>query len=219
MFKYITKILAVGAVALSGSPAMANGLGGNNLGVNATNNAQNVQTNSGAVNLAPMGGSNANYQINSVSNSQFGFAPGIQCPTPELAFGAFGGQTSGWGNTGYNSSGNNVGGTVMFTTPIGGDTAKYCKQLAKEIAKQRRLDTEINMIKQCAALANASIQIDVEKFPDFSVCSAVSVADGRTAVLEEPKRIFTPEETAVPVIEVSQDLRRLNQSLQGIGKR
>ena len=100
-----------------------------------------------------MGGSNANYQINSVSNSQFGFAPGIQCPTPELAVGAFGGQTNGWGNTGYNTAGNNVGGTVMFTMPLGGDTAEYCKQLAREIAKQRRLDTEVNMIKQCAQLA------------------------------------------------------------------
>lgn len=218
MFKNISKVAAISLVFMgAGAPAMANANG--QLSGTQLQQSVNNQTNSGAVNLAPMGGSNANYQINSVSNSQFGFAPGIQCPTPELAFGAFGGQTNGWGNTGYNSSGNNVGGTVMFTTPIGGDTAKYCKQLAKEISKQRRLDTEINMIKQCAALANASIQIDVEKFPDFSVCSAVSVADGRTAVLEEPKRIFTPEETAVPVIEVSQDLRRLNQSLQGIGKR
>ena len=97
-----------------------------NLNTSSSNSAQNVQSNSGAVNLAPMGGSNANYQINSVSNSQFGFAPGIQCPTPELAVGAFGGQTNGWGNTGYNTAGNNVGGTVMFTMPLGW---RHCRVL------------------------------------------------------------------------------------------
>ena len=212
MFKNISKIAALAAVVLSGSPVMAQQA---QLNTSASNSAQNVQSNSGAVNLAPMGGSNANYQINSVSNSQFGFAPGIQCPTPEFAVGAFGGQTNGWGNTGYNTAGNNLGGTVMFTMPIGGDTAEYCKQLAREIAKQRRLDTEINMIKQCAQLANANITVDVKQFPDFALCAGVRGANGNTALLEEPKRVFSPQDEAVPVIEVS----RLNRSLQGVGKR
>ena len=217
MFKNIAKLALAAGVLMTGSaPAMADGV---TLAPSTQNNAQNVQSNSGSVNLAPMGGSNANYQINSVSNSQFGFAPGIQCPTPEFAVGAFGGQTNGWGNTGYNTSGNNVGGTVMFTMPIGGDTAEYCKQLAREIAKQRRLDTEVNMIKQCAQLANAGIQIDVEKFPDFAVCSAVTVAGGKTAVLPRPSS-FTPPDEAVPVFDVSKnDLSRLERSLNGISKR
>ena len=215
MFNNIAKLaLAAGVLMTGTAPAMAQSA---NLNTSSSNSAQNVQSNSGSVNLAPMGGSNANYQINSVSNSQFGFAPGIQCPTPEFAVGVFGGQTNGWGNSGYNTAGNNVGGTLMYTMPIGGKTAEYCKQLAREIAKQRRLDTEVNMIKQCAQLANANIQIDVEQFPDFAVCSAVSVAGGRTAVLEEPERIFTPAETAIPVVPVS--MNRLNQSLEGIGKR
>ena len=217
MFNNIAKLtLAAGVLMTGTAPAMANGV---NLAPSSQNNAQNVQSNSGSVNLAPMGGSNANYQINSVSNSQFGFAPGIQCPTPEFAVGAFGGQTNGWGNTGYNTAGNNIGGTVMFTMPIGGDTAEYCKQLAREIAKQRRLDTEVNMIKQCAALAQASIQIDTTKFPDFAVCSAVSVAGGKTAVLPAPERTFTPAETVQPVIDVSKDYSRINRALEGIGKR
>lgn len=217
MLKNIAKLaLAAGVLMTGTAPAMAQSA---NLSSSASNSSQNVQSNSGSVNLAPMGGSNANYQINSVSNSQFGFAPGIQCPTPELAVGAFGGQTNGWGNSGYNTAGNNVGGTIMFTMPIGGDTAEYCKQLAREIAKQRRLDTEVNMIKQCAQLANANIQIDVEKFPDFAVCSAVTVAGGRTAVLEAPERVFTPADEAVPVIEVSKNVSRINRTLEGIGRK
>ncbi len=218
MIKNIAKFIAASAVMVSGAPAMADGV---TLSPSTQNNAQNVQTNSGAVNLAPMGGSNANYQINSVSNSQYGFAPGISCPTPELAVGAFTGQTNGWGNTGYNTSGNNLGGTVMFTMPLGGDTAEYCKQLASEIAKQRRLDTEVNMIRQCAQLANSGITVDVKEFPDFAVCSAVRGVNGNTAVLEEPKRVFTPEETAVPVVEVSNaaQLQRIERSLNSVSKR
>ena len=213
MFKNISKVAALAAVVLSGAPVMAQEA---NLNTSSSNNAQNVQSNSGAVNLAPMGGSNANYQINSVSNSQFGFAPGIQCPTPELAVGAFGGQTNGWGNTGYNTAGNNVGGTVMFTMPLGGDTAEYCKQLAREIAKQRRLDTEVNMIKQCAQLANSGITVDVEQFPDFALCAGVRGTNGNTAVLQAPERVFSPAETAVPVIPVSKTLSTLQQQLNAV---
>jgi len=196
--------LTAGVLALFsvGTPSLA--FEGANV-QNTTNNAnQTYQTNTGAVNLSPMGGSNANYQINSISNSQFGFAPGITCPTPELAFGAFGGQTNGWGNTGYNTSGNNLGGTVMFTLPIGGDTREYCKQLAKQIALQRELDTDLNMIKQCAVLAREQIQVDLETFPNFSRCKGVMV-NGTPALAEtEPKAVFTPEEEVKPVINVSE---------------
>jgi len=163
-----------------------------------------------------MGGSNANYQINSVSNSQFGFAPGIQCPTPEFAIGGFGGQTNGWGNTGYITTGTNLGGTIMFTMPIGGDTAAYCKELAREIAKQRRLDTEVNMIRQCAQLANSGITIDVEQFPDFALCAGVRGVNGNTALLEEPERVFSPADNAIPVVPVSKTLSTLQQQLNSV---
>lgn len=189
-----------GTAALIGSPVFAN----TQISNTTTNAAQNTQSNSGSVNLAPSGGSNANYQINSISNSQFGFAPGITCPTPELAFGAFGGQTNGWGNTGYNTSGNNLGGTVMFTLPIGGDTREYCKQLAKQIALQRELDTDLNMIRQCAVLAREQIQVDLKTFPNFSRCKGVMV-NGTPALAEiEEKAVFTPEEQVKPVINVSE---------------
>ena len=199
--KNITRVLAAAAVAFAGAPAMAEGFS-ESLSLNSTNAAQNVQTNSGAVNLAPMGGSNANYQINSVSNSEYGFAPGIKCPTPELAFGVFGGQTNGWGNTGYNTSGNNLGGTAMVTMPIGGgDIAKSCRTLAAEIARQRVLDTELQMIKQCATLAQSSVQLDVAKFPDFAKCDGVMV-EGKQVVLFDSAKVFTPTEDVQPVISI-----------------
>ena len=168
------KKLVFGAIlSLSCSPVLANG-------VVTSNNAQNSQNNSGTVNLAPMGGSNSNYQINSVSNSQYMFGPGISCPTPELAFGAFGGSNNAYSSD-YSNGGNNYGATVMFTTPIGGDIAGYCKELVREIARQRQLDTEVTMIQQCAQFARAGVTIDTTQFPEFAVCSAITV-DGRSAV-------------------------------------
>ena len=202
--KNIAKILAAATVVCTGAPAMAD-IDGLKLNSVTSNSAQNVQSNSGAVNLSPMGGSNANYQINSVSNSEYGFAPGIKCPTPELAFGVFGGQTNGWGNTGYNNSGNNLGGTAMVTMPFGGgDIAKSCRTLAAEIARQRVLDTELNMIKQCAQLATAGVSLDVEKFPDFERCDGVAVG-GKSVVLTSSSDVFTPEEDVNPVILINKD--------------
>lgn len=142
--------------------------------------AQNTQSNSGTVNLAPMGGSNSNYQINSVSNSQHQFGPGISCPTPELGIGVFGGANDAFGG-GYTNGATNYGATVMFTTPIGGDVGEACKKLAQEITRQRQLDTSAALIKQCADFARNGVTIDVSQFPEFSVCSAITV-DGRSAV-------------------------------------
>lgn len=200
----IKKIFATLVATTSfAAPGMAADLSSNSQQVNASTNNQN---NSGSVNLAPMGGSNANYQINSVSNSQYGFAPGITCPTPELAIGTSGGQSNGWASSPNWTSGNNIGVTAMFTMPIGGRTAEYCKELVKEIALQRRLDTKINMIKQCAALAGAGITLDVAKFPEFKLCQGVTVASGRSAVpMQDPERVFTPGETVLPVIPVNKN--------------
>ena len=142
--------------------------------------AQNTQSNNGTVNLAPMGGSNSNYQINSVSNSQHEFGPGISCPTPELGIGAFGGANSAHGG-GYSNGSNNFGATIMFTTPIGGDTGKACRELAQEITRQRQLDTQAGLIKQCAEFARTGVTIDPTQFPEFRVCSSVRV-NGRTAL-------------------------------------
>ena len=206
--KNIARVLAAAAVAFSGAPALADGAQfSRELSGTQLQQSVNNQTNSGSVNLAPMGGSNANYQINSVSNSQYGFAPGIQCPTPELAFGGFGGQTNGWGNTGYNTSGNNVGGTVMLTMPIGGgDIAKSCRTLAAEIARQRVLDTELTMIKQCATLAQSGVQLDVSKFPEFEKCDGVMV-DGKQVVLMNREPVFSPTENVQPVISIDKEGR------------
>lgn len=166
------KNFVIGAlISLSCSPAVAGSLPTSS----SSNNAQNTQSNSGTVNLAPMGGSNSNYQINSVSNSQHSFGPGINCPTPEIGISAFGGNDNAYGG-GYNSGATNFGAAVMFTTPIGGDIGQACRELAQEITRQRQLDTRISMIKQCAYFNKNGIVVDTTVFPEFEVCSAVTVS-------------------------------------------
>lgn len=171
------KRLFVGAlISFFCSPVLANG----SRSVVSNNNAQNNQNNNGTVNLSPMGGSNSNYQINSVSNSQYQFGPGISCPTPELGVGVFGGSNSSF-DSDYSNGANNYGVTILFTTPLGGDIGKKCEELVSEISKQRQLDTEFTMIQKCAEFARLGITIDTNKFPNFELCSAVAV-EGRTAV-------------------------------------
>ena len=165
------KRLLVGAlISFSCSPVLANGQSS----VSSSSNAQNNQNNNGTVNLAPMGGSNSNYQINSVSNSQYQFGPGISCPTPELGIGAYGGSNSSF-DTSYSNGSNNYGATVMFTTPLGGDVGESCKELVQEITRQRQLDTDYTMIRKCAELAREGITVDTKRFPAFEICSAVAV--------------------------------------------
>ena len=164
-------LLSIFSIVSSSTGALAN---------TVNSSAQNTQSNSGTVNLAPMGGSNSNYQINSVSNSQHEFGPGISCPTPELGIGAFGGNDNAYGG-GYTNGATNFGATVMFTTPLGGDVGKACRELVQEITRQRQLDTSAGLIRQCADFARNGVTIDIEQFPEFSVCSAVQV-NGRTAV-------------------------------------
>ena len=166
------KRLLVGAlISFSCSPVLANGQST----ISSSSNAQNNQNNNGTVNLAPMGGSNSNYQINSVSNSQYQFGPGISCPTPELGIGAYGGSNSSFDSS-YSNGSNNYGATVMFTTPLGGDVGKSCKDLVQEITRQRQLDTDYTMIRKCAELAREGITVDIKRFPAFEVCSAVIVS-------------------------------------------
>jgi selenophosphate synthase len=172
------KRLIVGAlISFSCSPVLADGQS-----FSSSSNAQNNQNNSGTVNLAPMGGSNSNYQINSVSNSQFQFGHGVSCPTPEIGIGVFGGSNSSFDSS-YNNGSNNYGATVMLTTPIGGDIGRHCEKLVSEITKQRQLDTKVSMIHQCAEFARSGVKLDTTQFPEFAVCSAVTVA-GRSAVSE-----------------------------------
>ena len=57
---------------------------------NPTTNSVNNQQNSGSVVLNPSGGTQVNNNVNNAFSSTYSFGPGISCPTPSLAFNAYG---------------------------------------------------------------------------------------------------------------------------------
>ena len=195
-----TKTLATLAVTALLAPS---GAFANTASSQSSNSGVNNQSNSGTVVQNPSGGSQTNINQNNAYSSTYSFGPGISCPTPSVAVSAFGANGNAWGG-GYNSGSGNYGASVSLIYPLGGDVGESCKKLVAEIAQQRVLDTKVNMINVCATFAQQGVKIDVAKFPEFEVCSAVTVA-GRQAVGVEPQRVFTPPDSAVPVVPVSKN--------------
>ena len=191
----IAGVLALGSV----SPSFA----GEALSLDAssTTNSVNNQQNSGSVVLNPSGGTQVNNNVNNAYSSTYSFGPGISCPTPSIAINAYGGGGTAWGD-GFSGNGSgSYGASASFIMPIGGDVGEACRTLVNEIAHQRVLDTQVNMINVCARFAQQGVTIDTTKFPEFKVCEGVTVA-GRQAVNVEPQAVFTPPSNAVPVVPV-----------------
>jgi hypothetical protein len=195
------KLLPLLGILLS-SPAFASPVNGSLPGINAvaTNQALNNQSAVGTVNQSPVGGINSNYQINNSQATDYGFAPGIYCRGANFSIGGYG---SGANSNVYNygSSGSNYGAIALLTIPIGGETGDSCRALAKEIVKQRQLDTAYNLIKVCGAMKKENITVSYDVFPDFKVCDAVSVSSSSPipSVGRDP---FTPKDNATVTVPV-----------------
>ncbi len=169
MIKQLLTVVALGSMA---APVAASPLQG--LAAGASTNATNTQTNQGNIIQAPSGGTQTNVNQNNSFNSTYSFGPGISCPTPALAAAIY----NGYGDasaSGYSSTNNVVGGSLSFIIPLGGQVGKSCTVLAKEIAKQRVLDTKVTMVNVCAQFVQQKIVIDVKQFPEFEVCRAITV--------------------------------------------
>ena len=192
------KLLPLLGILLS-SPAFASPVNGSLPGINAvaTNQALNNQSAVGTVNQSPVGGINSNYQINNSQATDYGFAPGIYCRGANFSIGGYG---SGANSNVYNygSSGSNYGAIALLTIPIGGETGDSCRALAKEIVKQRQLDTAYNLIKVCSSLKKEKISLDYNIFPDFKLCDGVNISAGSHTPNANP---FTPRDNAILTIE------------------
>jgi hypothetical protein len=170
------KVLPLLSFVLISNSAFATPIDGSLSGINAvsTNQALNNQSAIGTVNQSPVGGINSNYQINNSQATDYGFAPGIYCRGANFSIGGYG---SGSNSNAYNfnSFGSNYGVIALLNIPISGDANKSCRALAREIVKQRQLDTSYNLIKVCSALKRENISLNYEIFPDFKVCDAVTI--------------------------------------------
>ena len=193
-FRLLTASLAA-SLALFPGASLANTVAGV-----GSQSSTNNQSNSGSVVLNPSGGTQVNNNVNNAFSSTYSFGPGISCPTPSLAFSSYGGSSNA-NSSGYNSGSSAYGASASFIIPLGGDIGSARRKLVKEIAHQRVLDTQVNMINVCAQFARQGVKIDTVKFPEFEACSGVQVA-GNHAVNVEPERVFSPANTAIPVIPV-----------------
>lgn len=157
----------------------------------------NAQTVSGGQYAAPSasvatststtGGTNINYQTNNSYNNEFGFAPGIFCRTPTLVLGAQSGLIAQqnvddpWSveypeNNSYAYNTNtNMNASIGFVMPIGSSVINDCKELVRQIAIDRKISSELSMIRACASLAKEGIKVDPLKYPLLSHC----VSDGK----------------------------------------
>lgn len=189
------KLLRLLASLLISSPALASP---NLPGINAvsTNQAVNTQSAIGSVNQAPVGGINNNSQINNSQATDYGFAPGIYCRGSNFAIGGYG---SGANSNGYGS--NDYGIIALLNIPLGGNIADNCKTLAREIAKQRQLDTAYTMIKVCSSLKKDNISLNYEVFPDFKICESVNISS-KTTIPDLRSSPFSPKESTTVTVPV-----------------
>ena len=194
MIKQLLAVVALGSMA---APVAASPLQG--LAAGASTSTNNSQTNQGNIIQAPSGGSQTNVNQNNSFNSTFSFGPGISCPTPALAAAIY----NGYGDasaSGYTSTNNVIGGALALVVPLGGDIGKTCKQLVKEIARQRVLDTKVAMINVCAQFVQQGVVIDTQQFPEFKVCSGVKV--NGTSPVDITDTLIKPEQVQ-PVIPIN----------------
>lgn len=128
------------------------------------------------------GGTNINYQTNNSFNNEFGFAPGIFCRTPSLYLGGGTGNNSSFteddpfssvfqNNSSYNSQRNiNFNAQIGLVYPFGSSVIEDCKTLTRQIALDRRISTELSLIRACASLEKEGLKIDPEKYPLLARC-------------------------------------------------
>lgn len=128
------------------------------------------------------GGTNINYQTNNAYNNEYGFAPGIFCRTPTLFVGGGLGSVNSYTKDdpfniqyeypySYNWQQNtNVNAQIGFVYPFGSSVIEDCKTLVKQITIDRRISTELSIIRTCAALEKEGLIIDPNKFPLLAIC-------------------------------------------------
>lgn len=161
-------LFAVAAFTLA-APSGAAPLG-DTLSQTSTSN----QNNTGSIVQAPSGGSQTNINQNNAYSSTYGFGGGISCPTGSFVTSAFNGG-SGSSTGSFRSNGNAYGASLSYVHPIGGSIGRACKELAREITRQRVIDTQVGLIRVCAEFARDGIVIDAERFPDLADCEGVTV--------------------------------------------
>jgi len=119
------------------------------------------------------GGSSINYQTNQSFNNDVGVGPGVVCRTPSLNIGTSyaTADNTNWASLGNSGTwGNNIAANVGIVIPFGSGVHDHCEKIASQISLDKRISTQLSMIKACASLEKEGIQVDVKKFPLLKDC-------------------------------------------------
>lgn len=120
------------------------------------------------------GGTNINYQTNNAYNNEMGFGGGVFCRTPTLYFGGNAGKSDLDSFDGVTTSGNitdNFSFNAGILVPFGSSIQDDCKDLAATISLDRRISSELSMLKACDELYQKNIPVDPKVFPLLKRCS------------------------------------------------
>ena len=119
------------------------------------------------------GGTNINYQTNNTYSNEVGFGPGVFCRTPTIFVGGNAGQNQLDAFDAVTQSGNkstNYAVNAGIVYPFGSSAIEDCKTLARTVARDREISTQLSMIKACADLETKGIHVDPEIFPLLKPC-------------------------------------------------
>jgi len=164
LFLSATIITSITSLFLIGSRSFAQTENNNTTVTNSAAPAASSVTN---------GGTNINYQTNTAFNNDFGFGPGIICRTPSLYMLTNLGKvnTDNFDEFTFNGARNkSISGTIGMTYPLGSSAIEDCKTMARQLAKDRVISTELSLIRTCVSLAKDGIVVDPVKFPALKKC-------------------------------------------------
>ena len=149
-------------------------------------------------------------------NNTYKLDNSVDCPTPSLSVGAFGGAGNDWSNniTPYASSNsgiNNYGVTVGIQFPFGTSLGSFCEKYVKEKLEFERTKTEnqrrnsqLSLIEQCYWLKTSGFDLeqpafDQAEFSSLRACKNLNLNRKNASIVNplEPKTDSTPKTDSV----------------------
>lgn len=180
---------------------------GNSTGANsgAASSVSNISP-SAAISTQTTGGTNINYQTNNQWSNDIGFGGGIVCRTPTFYGGVGNAYQSGQTNSLYlnslsnSNTSNNINANFGILIPFGSSVLDDCKTIAAQIAIDRKISTDLSMIRACASLQKEGIKVDPTVYPYLAKCTISVIDIPKQSTKEKEKSNPNPSDnrTALP---------------------
>ncbi len=144
-----------------------------NIAKSQSNSSNVTNTTAPSANATTSGGTSINYQTNSSFSNDVGFGPGLICRTPSvnMTTSFANSDSENWSALGDSGTfGDSLSASIGLVVPFGSGVMDSCKTVARQIAVDKEISTQLSMIRACASLEREGIIIDPNKFPLLSDC-------------------------------------------------